>query len=93
ESPEQLINEVLNDLLPIIEPYDWQLDFAPALKARGDGFYLKLVFKNIIENACKYSQGHSPISIRTWAAEDEQMAVIQVLDSGPGLNEQDCLQI
>lgn len=92
-SPEQLINEVLNDLLPIIEPYDWQLDFAANLKANGDGFYLKLVFKNIIENACKYSQGFSPISIRTWADKQEQMAVIQVLDSGPGLSEADCQQI
>ncbi|KFZ38476.1 hypothetical protein HR45_03325 [Shewanella mangrovi] len=92
-APELLINEVLNDMLPLIESYDWQLQFEQGLKLQGDGFYLKLVFKNIIENACKYSNQEGPITIKTWAEPDNGMAVVQVLDSGPGLDEAACEQI
>ncbi|QSX32023.1 sensor histidine kinase N-terminal domain-containing protein [Shewanella avicenniae] len=90
---ETITNDVLSDLLPLIEHYDWQLQFAPQLKVLGDGFYLKLVLKNIIENACKYANEQGPITIHTWAEEAQGMAVIQVLDSGPGLEEAACRQI
>ncbi|MFQ6372714.1 ATP-binding protein [Shewanella sp. YIC-542] len=89
----ELVQQVLNDMLPLIADYQWQLELPPHLQVCADAFYLKLVLKNIIENACKYSGDAGPIRIHAWQAQHNGDVMLQVVDSGPGLDEAHCQQL
>lgn len=56
---------------------------------------MKLVLKNLLENACKYSGKDQPIKVSCWqeGRQESKQVVIQVLDSGPGLPLEQCRQL
>ncbi|MCL1089687.1 ATP-binding protein [Shewanella profunda] len=58
-----IVEDALNQLMPQITDYEWNIQIDPNLTLRCDRFYLLLVLKNIIENACKYSPVETEISI------------------------------
>jgi len=49
----------------------------------GDKDLLVLVFRNLIENALKFTTAEEKVEVR--AAEDEHMLVVEVADTGPGI--------
>jgi two-component system sensor histidine kinase QseC len=80
-----LIENSINHLINIITDYEWQIDIADGLKVNVDPFYMTLVCKNLIENACKYSPKESIISID--AAEVNGQIVLRFSDSGKGMTD------
>ncbi|GIU03806.1 ATP-binding protein [Shewanella morhuae] len=80
-----MIEDALNQLMPQITDYEWNMDIASVLTVKCDRFYLLLVLKNIIENACKYSPKESEISITARIVDDE--ISICIADKGQGMSE------
>ena len=80
---QSMVEEALNQLMPGIADFEWHIDIAPTLSLQGDHFYLELVLKNIIENACKYSPKESLISIS--ATEKPPNIEICIRDNGKGM--------
>lgn len=78
-----MVEAALNQLMPCITDFEWHIDIAPTLSLQGDHFYLELVLKNIIENACKYSPKESLISIS--ATEKQPNIEICIRDNGKGM--------
>ncbi|MGL6121809.1 MAG: sensor histidine kinase, partial [Shewanella sp.] len=78
-----MVEDALNQLMPQITDYEWHLDIAAHITVTCDRFYLLLVLKNIIENACKYSPQESEISVSAHALDDE--ICICVADRGQGM--------
>lgn len=58
-----MVEDALNQLMPQITDYQWDINIDSHLYVKCDRFYLLLVLKNIIENACKYSPIESEIQI------------------------------
>ena len=52
-----------------------------------DGILLEQVLMNLLDNAAKYAPAGTPIDIHAWMDEDE--ALVQVADRGPGLAAED----
>ncbi|PTA50098.1 two-component sensor histidine kinase [Shewanella morhuae] len=80
-----MIEDALNQLMPQITDYEWNMDITSVLTVKCDRFYLLLVLKNIIENACKYSPKESEISISARIVDDE--ISICIADKGQGMSE------
>ncbi|WP_445772985.1 sensor histidine kinase [Shewanella sp.] len=81
---QHIIDNVINQLLPIVADYEWQINIPPQMTVNADPFYLELVLKNIIENACKYSPVESLITIN--AFKHEPFTLIEVIDQGCGMS-------
>lgn len=81
----ELIENSINQLITIITDYEWQIDIADDVKVNVDPFYMVLVCKNLIENACKYSQKESIICID--AAEVKGQIVLRFVDNGKGMTD------
>ncbi|MGI2071462.1 ATP-binding protein [Shewanella baltica] len=81
-----MVEDALNQLMPQITDYEWNIDIAPQLTVTCDRFYLLLVLKNIIENACKYSPQESEISVSAHSQGDE--ISICIADRGQGMTEE-----
>ncbi|MGI2097806.1 ATP-binding protein [Shewanella glacialipiscicola] len=81
-----MIEDALNQLMPQITDYEWNIDIASDLTVKCDRFYLLLVLKNIIENACKYSPKESEISVSACAVDDQ--ICICIADKGQGMTQQ-----
>ncbi|TWU70063.1 hypothetical protein AYI74_02165 [Shewanella algae] len=90
-----MVQEVLDQLLPLIADYSWQLELPEEVSVSVDPFYMKLVLKNLLENACKYSGKDQPIKVSCWqeGRQESKQVVIQVLDSGPSLPLEQCRQL
>lgn len=82
---QTLISNVINQLLHIIDDYEWHIDVPDAMKVFVDPFYFELVLKNIIENACKYSEPESLITIKAYQQRGRDY--ICVIDQGRGMSE------
>ena len=82
---DDIIDSSINQLITIITDYEWQIDIADGLEVNVDPFYMTLVCKNLIENACKYSPKESIISIN--AAEVNGQIVLRFSDSGKGMTD------
>ncbi|WP_434930939.1 ATP-binding protein [Shewanella sp. HL-SH5] len=80
-----IIEASINQLITIIADYEWQIDICPSIIATVDEFYMELVCKNLIENACKYSPKESIISIQ--AIEQDNKIILKFADSGKGMSE------
>lgn len=78
-----MVEDALNQLMPQITDYQWDINIDSDFYVKCDRFYLLLVLKNIIENACKYSPIESEIqlSARSVAAGVE----ICISDQGQGM--------
>ncbi|WP_280925406.1 sensor histidine kinase [Shewanella holmiensis] len=81
----ELIENSINQLITIITDYEWQIDIADDVKVNVDPFYMVLVCKNLIENACKYSPKESIICID--AAEVNGQIVLRFVDNGKGMTD------
>lgn len=57
------------------------------LAAQMDSALIKQVLINLIDNANKYSKGHTPIELKVKEAEDGQFVEISVADYGIGLSD------
>ena len=62
---------------------DLGLDAAPDLVVRGDRDALRVLVRNLVDNAVRYAPPHGSVQVRTLAAAKE--AVLEVTDSGPGI--------
>lgn len=78
-----MVEDALNQLMPLITDYEWNIDVDAALTLNCDRFYLLIVLKNIIENACKYSPAETEICISA----EQIIAGIQITiaDRGQGM--------
>lgn len=82
-----MLGDVLNQLMPLITEYEWNINVDSSLSLKCDRFYMLLVLKNIIENACKYSPVETEISIS--ACQTTTGIEICIADRGQGMtNEQ-----
>lgn len=81
-----MIEDALNQLMPQITDYEWNINIASDLTVKCDRFYLLLVLKNIIENACKYSPKESEILVSACAVDDQ--ICICIADKGQGMTQQ-----
>ncbi|HEY9738662.1 MAG TPA: PAS domain S-box protein, partial [Trichocoleus sp.] len=82
----QLLQEVLRDIQPEVEgrTVDWQLDPLPIVQA--DPTMLRLVLRNLLENAVKYSSPKSRATIHVGSTATEQETVVFVRDNGVGFD-------
>ena len=64
------------------------VEIQPGVGLVGDLFRVHHIVRNLIENACKYSPAGSPVLVRATAG-DEKAVLIEVLDQGPGIPEQE----
>jgi two-component system, OmpR family, phosphate regulon sensor histidine kinase PhoR len=59
------------------------LQTAPTV-VRGRPIHIEMVFRNLIDNAVKYSGTHAKVSVESWA-NGQGMVVTRVSDNGPGI--------
>ncbi len=82
-----LLNELLIELVEMSENYSGReikyLVNSEALEVKADYNRLKQVLLNLIDNAVKYSEPNTPISLN--ANQQEQEVIIQVCDQGYGI--------
>ncbi|MGL4220430.1 MAG: sensor histidine kinase, partial [Shewanella sp.] len=78
-----MVEDALNQLMPLITEYEWNIDVDAGLILKCDRFYLLVVLKNIIENACKYSPIETEISIS--AVKVATGVEIKISDRGQGM--------
>jgi signal transduction histidine kinase len=82
-----LINEIANDLNIKNAALKMENPGSP-VTARGDRTWMKIVIRNVMENAVKYSNADvHPVEIFFGGAED--MLSIEIRDHGPGIGERD----
>ena len=60
-----------------------------AMNIRADAHYITQVFRNLLENACRYAPEGSAITVTGEPSPFESMAVFTVVDQGPGVPEKD----
>lgn len=59
------------------------LDATPNLSVRGDREALRVLVRNLVDNAVRYTPPHGSVQVRSRATPDE--AVLEVTDNGPGI--------
>ncbi len=91
--------DVADQLKGLIKSYQWMLDekgimisySLPSTKIYGDPALLHTVWDNLLSNAIKYNYLNGSIDISLWIEEGSML--IQVQDSGIGLNEKELNRI
>ena len=80
-----MARELIADYLPLAEAkrIDLGLDEGAPLSVRASAEALRLVLKNALENALKYTPAGGEATIRLLRDHDD--AVIEVIDNGPGI--------
>lgn len=85
---DELAQDVLERHLIVYPTERLELDLAPDLPAiEGDAGLLRRVLDNLIDNARKYSEADSPVTVRMWRAGD--VVRIEVADRGMGIDPAD----
>lgn len=78
--------EVISDLsLEVLEKYRFSVDGNDAV-IKGNHNLLVNLLRNLVENAYKYSPEQT--SVRIQIMQDESVATLEVIDSGPGLTDE-----
>ncbi|WP_292795172.1 PAS domain S-box protein [Nostoc sp. NMS7] len=85
---EELVQEVKRDLITqnpgrII---NWQIEALP--EVQGDPSMLRLVLRNLMGNAVKYTQTRNPAEIAVGSTDNEKEVIFFVQDNGVGFNMQ-----
>ena len=79
---EQAVNDVT--LLFPDQPVRWSIGPLPTVQ--GDVVTLQQVFRHLLENAVKYSQGQAEVEVQVWAEERDQEWDVFVRDRGVGFD-------
>ncbi|MBW4451833.1 MAG: PAS domain S-box protein [Nostoc indistinguendum CM1-VF10] len=85
---EQLVEEIKRDLqIQILgRTINWHIESLPEVQA--DPSMLRLVLRNLIDNAVKYTQTRNPTEITVGSIDNENEVVFFVQDNGVGFNMQ-----
>ncbi|HYO74089.1 MAG TPA: ATP-binding protein [Archangium sp.] len=83
---EPLVTEVWEELAPEREGRNVVLELGPMPEARGDPAMLRLVFKNLLGNAVKYTRPRAEGRVKVTAEEGGDGVVIHVKDNGVGFD-------
>ncbi|MCC5625075.1 PAS domain S-box protein [Nostoc sp. CHAB 5715] len=85
---EQLVEEIKRDLQTQTpgRTINWHIEPLPEIQ--GDPSMLRLVLRNLIDNAVKYTQTRNPTEITVGSIENENEVVFFVQDNGVGFNMQ-----
>jgi len=62
-------------------------DIEPGIDLEGDSLLLEILINNLLENALKYSEKDD--SVKVTLNRNEEEAIIQVIDEGPGIPEEE----
>lgn len=74
----QLTEETLAQLPPAqLDKVDWQLDIEPALCVSADHGLLRVVWRNLLDNASKYAPADSCVRIRAWRSQQQIRCVFE----------------
>ncbi|WP_052518077.1 ATP-binding protein [Archangium violaceum] len=83
---EPLVAEIWEELAPEREGRNLVLEVGPMPEARGDPAMLRLVFKNLLGNAVKYTRPRAEGRVEVTAEDGEDGVVIHVKDNGVGFD-------
>ena len=83
---EPLVAEVWEELAPEREGRQIVLEVGPMPEAKGDPAMLRLVFKNLLGNAVKYTRPRAEARVEVTAEQGEEGLVIHVKDNGVGFD-------
>jgi two-component system, OmpR family, sensor kinase len=86
---DDLARETVTDLLPLADSkqIDLGITSAEPTTAQGDADALRVLVRNIVDNAIRYTPpgGRVDVAVRPEPCEAGSRAVIEVCDSGPGI--------
>ncbi|MEH2256292.1 PAS domain S-box protein [Nostoc sp.] len=85
---EELVQEVKRDSIAQTLGHTIHWHIEPLPEAQGDPSMLRLVLRNLIGNAVKYSQTRNPAEITVGSTDNENEVVFFVQDNGIGFNMQ-----
>ena len=90
-----VLEDALDACTPHLEAKELTADIHMdrAMNIRADAHYITQVFRNLLENACRYAPRGSVITITGEPSPFEASAVFTVSDQGPGIPESDCERI
>ncbi|MBC6432847.1 PAS domain S-box protein [Nostoc sp. HG1] len=85
---EQLVEDIKRDLQIQIpgRTINWHIESLP--EVQGDPSMMRLVLRNLIDNAVKYTQTRNPAEITVGSTDNENEVVFFVQDNGVGFNMQ-----
>ncbi len=83
---EPLVAEVWEELAPEREGRQIVLEVGPMPEARGDPAMLRLVFKNLLGNAVKYTRPRAEARVAVTAEQNEEGVIVHVKDNGVGFD-------
>jgi two-component system phosphate regulon sensor histidine kinase PhoR len=90
-----VLEDALDACMPHIESQQLKIDIHidRTMNIRADAHHITQVFRNLLENACRYAPQGSTITITGEPSPFESMAVFTISDQGPGIPEKDCTRI
>lgn len=81
-----LVEEVLAELQPELHGRDVQIDVGTLPSVRGDAAMLRIVFRNLLANAVKYTRRRAAAHIAVHGAVDGGEVIVTVSDDGAGFD-------
>ena len=86
-----VLDDALDACAPLLERHGLDIDnrVAHGMNIRADEHYVAQVFRNLIENACRYAPSGSSITIEGEPSQNDSFAVFTISDCGPGIPEED----
>jgi two-component system phosphate regulon sensor histidine kinase PhoR len=88
-----ILEDALDACLPLFEKHslETEIQVDRSMNIQADAHYITQVFRNLLENACRYAPEGSTLIITGRAVEG--MGVFTVSDQGPGIPEEDVERI